>query len=55
MEEIKMFYDLAEKVEPWEPGEEFTREFREYMEKVILESRKNMAKAIESASKIIIF
>ena len=55
MEEFKTFYDLAEKVEPWEPGEEFIREFSEYMKKSIIESRKNMAKAIESASKIIIF
>ena len=45
MEEFKTFYDLAEKVEPWEPGEEFTREFREYMEKVILESRKKYGKS----------
>lgn len=55
MEETKSFYDLAEKVEPWNPSEEFLEDFRKYMEESIKQSRINMAKAIESASKIFIF
>ena len=55
MEETKSFIDLAEKVEPWNPSEEFLREFQEYMEESIRQSIINQAKSIESASKIIIF
>ena len=36
-------------------GEELLREFQEYMEESIRQSIINQAKAIESASKIIIF
>lgn len=55
MEETKSFFDLAEKAEPWNPGEEFLREFQEYMEESIRQSIINQAKSIESASKIIIY
>lgn len=55
MEEFKTFYDLAEKVETWNPSEEFLEDFSRYMEESIRQSRINMAKAIESASKIFIF
>ena len=55
MEEFKSFYDLAEKVEPWNPSKEFLEEFQKYMEESIRQSRINQAKAIEFASKIIIF
>lgn len=55
MEEFKTFYDLAEKVEPWNLSEEFLEDFRRYMEESIRQSRINMAKVIESASKILIF
>ena len=53
MEECKSFYDLAEKVESFEP--DYTDEFIEYMEESIRQSIINEARAIESASKIIIF
>ena len=55
MEEFKSFYDLAEKVEPWNPSKEFMEDFSKYMEESIRQSRLNEAKAIESSSKIIIF
>lgn len=59
MEETKSFEDLAREqggtVEPWNPSEEFLRDFQEYMKESIRQSRLNHAKAIESASKIIIF
>ena len=55
MEECKSFYDLAEKVEPWNPSKEFLEEFQKYMEESIRQSIINEARAIESASKIIIF
>lgn len=55
MEEFKSFYDLAEKVEPWNPSKEFLEDFQKYMEESIRQSIINEARAIESASKIIIF
>lgn len=55
MEECKGFYDLAEKVEPWNPSKEFLEEFQKYMEESIRQSRINEARAIESARHIIIF
>ena len=55
MEECKSFYDLADKVEPWNPSKEFLEDFQKYMEESIRQSRINHAKAIESASKNIIF
>ena len=55
MEECKSFYDLAENVEPWNPSKEFLEEFQKYMEESIRQSIINEARAIESASKIIIF
>ena len=55
MEEFKSFYELADKVEPWNPSKEFLEDFQKYMEESIRQSIINEAKAIESASKIIIF
>ncbi len=55
MEECKSFYDLAEKVESWNPTSEFLEDFQKYMEESIRQSIINEARAIESASKIIIF
>ena len=55
MEELKSFYDLADKVESWNISKEFMDEFSKYMRESIRQSRINMAKAIESASKIFIF
>lgn len=59
MEETKSFYDLAREqggtIEPWNPSEEFMRDFCEYMEESIKQSRINLQKAIESSKKIIIF
>lgn len=55
MEECKSFYDLAEKVEPWNPSREFLEEFQKYMKESIRQSRINEARAIESARHIIIF
>lgn len=59
MEEIKSFEDLVREqggtITPWEPSEEFTREFCEYMKESIRQSRLNHARVIEEAKKIIIF
>ena len=59
MEETKSFEDLAREqggtITPWEPSEEFTREFMEYMQESIRQSRLNYARAIEETKKIIIF
>jgi YesN/AraC family two-component response regulator len=59
MEKFKTFKDLAEEIggtiTPWEPGEEFLRDFEEYMKESIRQSRINEAKALESAKNIIIF
>ena len=55
MEELKSFYDLAEEVTPCTFSEEFLREFSEYMEESIRQSRINSAKAFISARDIIIF
>ena len=55
MEKVETFYDLADKIEPWELSEEFMEDFRKYMEESIRQSRINEAKAIESASKVFIF
>lgn len=58
MEECKSFEDLAREqggtVTPWNPSEEFMREFEEYMEKLIRESRRNAAEAWKSAANIFI-
>lgn len=54
MEETLNFEDLAEKVEPWTPSEEFIKDFQEYMEKSVRESRLNEARAWLSARDIII-
>jgi hypothetical protein len=53
MEETKSFFDLAEKVEPFEP--DYTEEFIEYMKESVRQSRKMAAEALESARGIIIF
>lgn len=55
MEKFKSFYELADKVEPWNPSKEFLEDFSKYMEESIRQSRINMARAIESAKEIIIF
>lgn len=53
MEEAKSFFDLAEKVEPFEP--DYTEEFVEYMKESVRQSRKMAAEALESARDIVIF
>ena len=59
MEEIKSFEDLVREqgvtITPWEPSEEFTREFCEYMKESIRQSRLNHARAIEETKNFIIF
>lgn len=59
MEKFKTFEDLVEEmggtITPWEPGEEFLRDFEEYMKESIRQSRLNHARVIEEAKKIIIF
>ena len=55
MEETLSFFDLADEITPFNPTEDFLREFQAYMEKSIMESRLNEAKAWESARDIIIF
>ena len=58
MEKVKSFEDLVREqggtITPWEPDEEFIREFQEYMEKSVRESRLNHARAVEEARNIII-
>lgn len=58
MEDTKSFEELSKEyggtVKPWIPSKEFINEFQEYMRKSIMESRENMAKAIESARKTFI-
>ena len=55
MEDTKGFIELADKVEPWTPSEEFLRDFQKYMENSIRESKINEPKALISARDIIIF
>lgn len=55
MEEFKSFYDLADKVEPWNPSKEFMEEFSEYMEESIRQSKKMAAEALISSRDIVIF
>lgn len=58
IENCKSFEDLAREqggtVAPWTPSEEFMREFEEYMDKQIIESKRNAAEAWKSAASIII-
>ena len=58
METLKGFEELARKqggtVTPWNPSEEFTKEFVEYMEKSVIESKRMAAEAWKSARDIII-
>ena len=58
IEKCKSFEDLAMEqggtVTPWNPSEEFMREFEEYMEKSVRESRRNAAEAWKSAADIFI-
>ena len=58
MEKCKSFEDLAREqggtITPWNPSEEFMREFEEYMEKSVRESRRNAAEAWKSAANIFI-
>ena len=55
MEEFKSFYDIAEKVEPWNPSKEFMEDFSRYMEESIRQSKKMAAEAFISARDIVIF
>lgn len=59
MEKFKTFKDLAEEIggtiTPWEPDEEFLRDFEEYMKESIRQSRINEARAIKSARDIFIY
>lgn len=58
MEKCKSFEDLAREqggtITPWNPSEEFMREFEEYMEKSVRESKRNAAEAWKSAANIFI-
>lgn len=54
MEIFKTFRDIANKVEPYEFSESFYNDFSRYMEESKRQSIINQAKAIESASKIIV-
>ena len=58
MEKCKSFEDLAREqggtITPWNPSEEFMKEFGEYMEKSVRESKRNAAEAWKSAADIII-
>jgi hypothetical protein len=58
MEKFKSFEYLASEqggtVTPWNPSEEFMREFEEYMEKSVRESRRNAVEAWKSAANIFI-
>lgn len=58
IEKCKSFEDLAREqggtVTPCNPSEEFMREFVEYMEKSVRESRRNAAEAWKSAANIFI-
>ncbi len=58
MEKFKSFEDLAREqggtVTPCNPSEEFMKEFEEYMEKSVRESRRNSAEAWKSAADIFI-
>ena len=53
MEKVKSFFDLAEKVEPFEP--DYTEEFIQYMKESVRQSKKMAAEALESARDVIIF
>jgi cephalosporin-C deacetylase-like acetyl esterase len=55
MEEAKSFFDLAEKVEPWNPSKEFMEDFSKYMEESIRQSKKMAAEALISARDIFIY
>ena len=58
MKKCKSFEDLAREqggtITPWNPSEEFMKEFEEYMEKSVRESKRNAAEAWKSAADIII-
>lgn len=58
MEKFKSFEDLAREqcgtVTPWNPSKEFLKEFKEYMEKSVRESKRNASEAWKSAADIII-
>ena len=58
MEKCKSFEDLAREqggtITPCNPSEEFMKEFVEYMEKSVRESKRNAAEAWKSAADIII-
>lgn len=53
MEETKSFFDLAEKIESFEP--DYTEEFVEYMKESVRQFRKMAAEALESSRHIFIF
>ena len=49
---MERFEDLSVNIEPFEPP--YTEEFRRYIEESVMKSRLDEARAIASASKIII-
>ena len=53
LQKLKTFYDLAEKIEPFDPP--YTEDFQKYMEESIRQSRENAAQAELSAREIYIF
>lgn len=53
LQKFKTFYDLAEKIEPFDPP--YTEDFQKYMEESIRKSRENAAQAELSAREIYIF
>jgi hypothetical protein len=53
IQKFKTFYDLAEKIEPFDPP--YTEDFQKYMEESIRQSRENAAQAELSAREIYIF
>lgn len=59
MEESKSFEDLAREqggeIKPWEPSEEFLRDFEAFTKESVRQSILNHAKAVEEARNIIIF
>ena len=59
MSETKSFEDLVREqggtIEPWEPSEEFLRDFEEYMKESIRQSRKMHEEALKSARDIFIY
>ena len=53
MEEVKSFFDLADKVEPFDPN--YTEEFNKYMEESVRQSKKMAAEALLLAKDVFIY